>query len=764
MGKWIRLKIEGMSCASCVAHVEEALKKVPHVESVSVHLLGAGARVLLDGELQESLTAQVVDSLLLALRTQGYAASLLPQESSLALALQRHLQEASEKSKRRGRDAFFSLLLSSPFVVSMVGSFWNDSWMLPIGVQLVLATVVQWFFGIPFYVNSWRALRQGRGTMDLLVCLSTSVAWVISTQEALSSIFGSNGSAGHGYFESSAMIISFVLLGQWMESRAQIKAGGLLQALAQIRPDRARVLREDQPIELPIETVFPGERVLVRAGEKIPVDGQIVQGMASLDLSLITGESLPVVKTVGDSVFCGAINLDGLIILEVTSTGAQTSLEKMIQHVEQAQTSRAPLQKRVDQLSASLVGLVLTVAAFSFLAWGLLTGDWSQGIRPALSVLVISCPCALGLATPTAVSVGVGVGARFGILFRDFESLELLRQVHWLVWDKTGTLTEGHPALIEVIQASGEDPQEILAVACALQSGSPHPFARALGEEAQKRGLALEPPQEFAYHTGFGISASFKGRRFLLGSRRFLKEKGGISDGSLLPERDLAWKKAEERERQGCSLAWLAQVGQNGARVLGALVFRESLRPSAQEALERLKARGIRLVLMTGDREASARAIASQLGMDSVYFEALPQEKASKIQSLKQSPNPSGSGASVVAMVGDGVNDAAALASADVGISLASGTDVAKAVARVTLVGSDLNRVGDAIDLSEKTHRTIQIALFWAFLYNLLGIPLAALGYLTPILASAAMALSSVSVVSYALLLMRWRPTAVRRP
>jgi Cu+-exporting ATPase len=582
--------------------------------------------------------------------------------------------------------------------------------------------------------------------MDLLVALGTSAAYGLSLYLLLRH---AGPGAPHLYFEASATVVTLVLLGKWLEARAKRQTTDAIRALNALRPTAARVLVDGVEQSRPIERVAVGDLVVVRPGERIPVDGVVVDGSGHVDESLITGESLPVAKAPGDSVTGGAINAEGLLRVRTCAIGSETMLARIIRMVESAQAGKAPIQRLVDRVSAVFVPVVLGIAAATFGGWLVAGAAVEPALINAVAVLVIACPCALGLATPTAIMVGTGVAARHGILIKDAEALEIAHGVTTVAFDKTGTLTEGRPALTAIEPARGTDRAQLLGIAAALQSGSSHPLAQAVLDAARRDGIDVAPALEARALPGRGVEANVGGDAFALGSTRLLRESG--ADAGALGER------ADALEREGRTVSWLirrAREGNEGARVVGLLAFGDTIKPGARSAVAALQALGLRTVMLTGDNAGAAHAVAAQLGIDDVRAEVLPGDKAAAVAALR-------SGGGQVAMVGDGINDAPALAAADVGIAMSTGTDVAMEAAGITLMRGDPRLVADALDVSRRTVAKIKQGLFWAFAYNLLGIPLAAFGLLSPMFAGAAMAFSSVSVVGNALLLRRWRPRAV---
>jgi len=630
--------------------------------------------------------------------------------------------------------------LSLPLVVPMVGLLFGRHWMLNGWLQLALATPVQFWLGARFYVAGWKALRAGAGNMDLLVALGTTAGFGLSLFELLRQ--GADGMP-HLYFEASAVVITLVLLGKWLEARAKHQTTEAIRALNALRPETATVRRDGAEQSVPISQVKVGDQVVIRPGERIPVDGSVLEGDSQVDESLITGESLPVARHEGDRVTGGAVNGEGLLVVNTTAVGTETTLSRIVRMVESAQAKKAPIQRLVDKVSAVFVPVVIGIALVTLLGWGLGTGQWEQGILNAVAVLVIACPCALGLATPTAIMAGTGVAARHGILIKDAEALEVAHAITVVAFDKTGTLTEGKPRLVAAVPAVG-DRRALLAAAAAIQAGSEHPLARAVLDAAAAEGAAAPAATQVRAVAGKGMSALVAGRELRLGSTRYMNELG--VDFRLLVQ------PAQQHEAQGQTVSWLADVTDKPVLV-GLFAFGDTVKADAREAVARLQALKIKTVLVTGDNRGSANAVATALGIDQVEAEVLPQDKADIVAKLKQ-------GGAVVAMIGDGINDAPALAAADVGIAMSTGTDVAMHAAGVTLMRGKPSLVADAIDISRRTYAKIRQNLFWAFVYNLVGVPLAAFGLLNPVIAGAAMAFSSVSVVSNALLLRRWKGTA----
>ncbi|MBM4220775.1 MAG: copper-translocating P-type ATPase, partial [Gammaproteobacteria bacterium] len=591
--------------------------------------------------------------------------------------------------------------------------------------------------GARFYRSAWQAIRARAGNMDVLVVLGTTAAYGYSLY--LLAALGFSEAAGKLYFEASVVIITLVLLGKFLESRAKRGTTAAIRQLMELRPQTARVRQADgTEREMPVFEVRTGDRIIVRPGERIPVDGIVHTGHSEVDESLITGESLPVDKQAGSRVTGGSINGTGLLQVRATAVGADSTLARIIRLVENAQSGKAPVQRLVDRISAIFVPVVVLLSALSFAGWFLVTGNFETSLVSAVAVLVIACPCALGLATPTAIMTGTGAGARAGILIKDVEALERAHRLDTIVFDKTGTLTVGRPAVVGIhVLRGGQD--EMLQLAASVQQGSEHPLARAIGDCAGAHGLGTSPVTDFRSHTGRGVSGTVEGRELMLGNRRLLAE-WQIDAGS-------AAGIAAECEQQAQTAVYVA----DREGVIGILAMADPLRPEAIPAVATLRAMGIRNLMLSGDAVAVAAAIGRQAGVDEARGGMQPDDKATAIGALHADGR-------IVGMIGDGINDAPALAVAEVGIAMGSGTDIAMETAGITLMRPDPRLVAAAIDISRATFRKIRQNLFWAFIYNVVGIPAAALGYLSPALAGAAMAMSSVSVVCNSLLLRRWRP------
>jgi len=719
------LTISGMTCASCATRVEKSLRKVPGVTDAVVNLATEVATV------RFAAGDVAVPSLVAAVEKAGYGAAARTDD-----------RPAQDDAPDRGWvPVLLAALLSAPLMLPMLLQPFGVHAMLPGVWQLLLATPVQFVLGARFYSAGWKALRAGSGNMDLLVAIGTSAAYGLSVHQLLAHGDGH----GHYYFEGGAVVITLVMFGKWLEARAKRKTTEAIRALQALRPDQARLLRDGAEVTVPVAGVLVGDRVVVRPGERIPVDGDLLEGRTHVDESFMTGESAPVEKGPGDRATGGAINGEGRIVLATTAVGAETVLARIIRLVEEAQANKAPIQRLVDRVSEVFVPVVIGIALLTLLAWGLSGGDWTRATLNAVAVLVIACPCALGLATPTAIMAGTGVAARHGILIKDAQALETAHAVSVAAFDKTGTLTAGHPTLVACLPASPHTESSLLALAAAVQAGSEHPLARAVADAAAQAGLAPAAAREVRALAGRGVSASVGDAEVWIGSRRLLDELG-VPVTPLAPD-------AGRLEADGRTVSFVAlRAGDAPPALAGLLAFGDALKPGAVRAITRLRAQGVRCVMLTGDNAGAAAEVARRLGLDDVRAQVLPEQKAQAVAALR------GEHGAVVAMVGDGVNDAPALAAADVGIAMSTGTDVAMHTAGITLMRGDPGLVADAIAISRRTYSKIRQNLFWAFVYNVIGIPLAAFGKLDPVLAGAAMAFSSVSVVSNALLLRRWRP------
>ena len=726
-----RFGISGMTCASCVGRVEKALLKLPGVLAANVNLATESAEVRTMGPADANAIADAVEH-------AGY--ELVHLDAPRA--------DATIARQRERNHLVIAALLSMPLALPMLALPFGEHWMLPGWLQWLLATPVQFWLGARFYRSAWKALKARTGNMDLLVAIGTSAAYGLS----LFQLVQQAEHIGHAqaaqiplYFEASAAVITLVLLGKWLEARAKRQTTEAIQSLQALRPATARLRRDSGEVEVAVEEVRVDDEVIVLPGERIPVDGIVIVGLSHNDESLISGESLPLSKEVGSRVTGGAMNMEGRLVLRTVAVGAQSALARIIRMVEDAQAKKAPIQRTVDRVSAIFVPVVVAIALATLLGWAALTGDWNQAILNAVAVLVIACPCALGLATPTAIMAGTGVAARAGILIKDAEALESTHSIRTVAFDKTGTLTEGKPALVAWL-TNGDDRHDVLSKAASLQAGSEHPLARAVQAAAGSVGVRVEEASDLRALPGRGISGVVAGVPLLLGSTRLMAE-AGIEVGSLADA-------ARGFESRGNTVSWLAANQAGSTKVLGVFAFGDKPRPEAAEAVRALQELGLRVVMLSGDNRGAAEDVARSVGISArnVRAEVLPGDKAAHVTELAREGS--------VAMVGDGVNDAPALAAASVGFAMGSGTDVAMQVAGITLMRSDPRLVADAIDLSRRTTRKIHQNLFWAFIFNIVGLPLAAFGLLNPVVAGAAMAFSSVSVIGNTLLLRRWRPRA----
>ncbi|MCR8719905.1 heavy metal translocating P-type ATPase [Pseudomonas syringae] len=717
------LPISGMTCASCAGRVERALAKVPGVNRVTVNLANERAHV--------SAAPQTdPHTLISAVTRAGYGATLIQDRQADAEKKVQHLH-------RERWALLLAIALALPLIAPMLLTPLGGHWMLPAWAQFALATPVQFILGARFYLAAWKAVRAGAGNMDLLVAIGTSAGYGLSVYQWL---HAAPGTTPHLYFEASAVVIALVLLGKYLESRAKRQTASAIRALEALRPDRALRLTDGVEQDVAISELRLGDAVLVKPGERFPVDGEVLEGRSHADEALITGESLPVAKQPGDKVTGGAINGEGRLLIRTAALGAETVLARIIRLVEDAQAGKAPIQKLVDKVSQVFVPTVLVIAFFTLAGWLLVGASLEVALINAVAVLVIACPCSLGLATPTAIMAGTGVAARYGILIKDAEALERAHDVDAVVFDKTGTLTSGTPRITNMSAVLGNE-EHLLQLAGALQRGSEHPLAKAVLDVCDEWQLKLDPVENSHALSGRGIAGTVRGRELALGNRRLLDESG-------LPMGELA-ESARIWEADGRTLSWLIEQAPE-PKVIGMFAFGDTLKPGTDQAIRALNARGITSHLLTGDNRGSAQVVARALGIHDVHAEVLPADKADTVMRLKSNH--------VVAMVGDGINDAPALAAADVGIAMGGGTDVAMHAAGITLMRGDPRLVPAALDISRRTYAKIRQNLFWAFVYNLIGIPLAALGYLNPVLAGAAMALSSVSVVGNALLLKTWKP------
>lgn len=719
----IQLQIYKMTCAACARHIEEALNKLPGVLA-TVNVATETAKVnFIRG-------AVTTDDLVTAVCNAGYGASVITETSRL-----------EEKSRRQAayhhelRMFLISAALTLPLALEMGVMFTgNHEELLPRWLQWLLATPVQFWVGRRFYIGGWHALRSGSANMDVLVALGTSMAYFFS---AFVTLFALDQ---HVYFEASAAIITLVLLGKIMEARAKGKTSEAIEALIKMQPKTASVERDGKIIEVLANDLKVGDIFIVRPGENLPVDGIVIEGTSSVNESMLTGESLPVSKQAGEKVFAATSNQQGVLKCRATSVGAHTQLAAIIHLVEEAQGSKAPIQRMADTISGIFVPIVvaISIATLGITWW--LNGDFVTALINAVAVLVIACPCALGLATPTAIMVGTGRGAQTGVLVKNAAALEHAEKIQTLVIDKTGTLTEGKPQVTDVIPAASITPHDFLQIAASLEQGSEHPLAKAIMAHALKKNVPIKQVTDFTAITGSGVSARIDACEFILGSPKFLTDHGVLVDD----------KQITTLQAAGKTVIGVAATKTNSPEMLGYVAIADRLRETSIQAVKRLQTMGIEIVMLTGDNANTAAAIANQIGINKFRADVLPQDKAREVMKMKACGQFTG-------MVGDGINDAPALAAADVSFAIGAGSDVAIEAADITLIRSDLMSVADAISLSRATLGKIRQNLFFAFIYNTLGIPLAAIGMLTPVIAGAAMAMSSVSVVSNSLLLKRWQ-------
>lgn len=740
------LDIGGMTCASCVGRVEKVLDKIPGVEAVSVNLATEQAKIRINTD-----SGVKINDIIALVQKTGYTAKVSASHGAPELAPSKLFWGTDGLGR-----VILGFSLSAPLFLPMLLMPFGIHWSLSPTWQLLLATPVQFFLGWRFYKAGFKSLMSGVGNMDLLVALGTSAAYGLSVYQMIASPHASH----ELYFEGSAVIICMVMLGKWLEARAKQQTSEAIRALQKLWPEHAKVIERnivisensalDQFRDLPLDQVFPKDRVLVLPGERIPVDGIILLGNSHVDESLLTGESDPVKKHLGENVIGGSLNGEGLLVIEAQAVGVESVLSKIISLVEDAQTQKAPIQKLVDQVSAIFVPSVIVIAFIAGLANWFYLDSASVAILRAVSVLVIACPCALGLATPAAIMAGTGVAARFGILIKDPQVLELAHRLNVVAFDKTGTLTIGKPSLLEIIPFGDSYAiDDILASAAGLQLGSEHPLAQALLEAAKQKGLNPITPSDSKALPGIGISGRPSAGVFLglsLSLQSIASLEGNPHYSALLT-------KAQACFDAGQTVSVFMNQ-ENPSSPIAIIAFGDELKSSAKEAISSLHDLHIRTVMLSGDNIAAANRVAKTIGIQEVFAQIMPSNKAEIIHQLQLKEGER----QFVAMVGDGVNDAPALATADVGMAMSTGTDVAMQAAGITLMRGDPTLVSNAIDISKRTWQKIQQNLFWAFIFNATGIPLAALGYLSPMLAGSAMALSSFCVLSNALLLKRWRP------
>ncbi|MCS0827571.1 heavy metal translocating P-type ATPase [Cytobacillus firmus] len=721
----------GMTCAACSGRIEKGLNKLPGVKQAVVNL------ALETGTVEYNPEQISIQDMIKKVENLGYQAKVKMDKDQ---DIEGYREKEIEKQKGK---FIFSLILSIPLFWSMVGHFEftsfiyvPDMFMNP-WVQLALAAPIQFFIGKQFYVGAYKALKNKSANMDVLVALGTSAAFFYSLYQSILSI-GSNAHTVELYYETSAILITLIILGKLFEARAKGRSSEAIKKLMGLQAKTATVLREGEEIEISLEEVIAGEIIYVKPGEKVPVDGEIIEGQSALDESMLTGESVPVDKTAGDTVIGSTINKNGFLKIKATKVGKDTALSQIIKVVEEAQGSKAPIQRMADRISGIFVPIVVAIAVVTFLVWYIWVspGNFAEALEKLIAVLVIACPCALGLATPTSIMAGSGRAAEYGVLFKGGEHLELTHEITAVVLDKTGTVTHGKPVLTDVIIEHNVEEKTFLQLVGSAEKQSEHPLAEAIVKGIKDKGIMLFNPVEFEAIPGYGIKARVDGKDLLIGTRR-LMDKYDVNVQSAKLD-------METLEENGKTAMLVAVDG----KYAGIVAVADTIKETSRDAIKRLRKLGIEVIMITGDNKRTAQAIADEVGIDSAIAEVLPEGKAEEVKKLQNQGKK-------VAMVGDGINDAPALAVADIGMAIGTGTDVAMEAADITLMRGDLNSIADAILMSKKTIRNIKQNLFWAFAYNTLGIPVAALGFLAPWLAGAAMAFSSVSVVLNALRLQR---------
>lgn len=729
MNDKIEFNVTGMTCAACANRIEKRLNKLEGVETATVNLALESATVLYD---TNQLTAEHMQDVVKKL---GYGLEQKQEEEQVD-----HRQQ--EIIKQQGK-FLFSAILSIPLLWAMVSHFqftsfiWMPDMLMNPWVQLALATPVQFIIGGQFYVGAYKALRNKSANMDVLVALGTSAAYFYSLYLSIASL-GSEAHMVELYFETSSVLITLIILGKLFEAKAKGRSSEAIKKLIGLQAKQATVVRDGQELVIPIAEVLSGDIVYVKPGEKVPVDGIIVEGQSALDESMITGESIPVDKGVGDAVIGATINSNGFLKIKATKVGKDSALAQIIKVVEEAQGSKAPIQRMADIISGIFVPIVVAIAVVTFVVWYFFVdaGQFAEALEKFIAVLVIACPCALGLATPTSIMAGSGRAAEFGILFKGGEYLETTQTIDTIIVDKTGTVTKGKPSLTDVLLVDGQDKEKFLAMVGAAELGSEHPLAQAIVEGIKEQGIKLDAAEAIAAIPGYGITATVHGKELLIGTRRLMAEHHVAVTEQMTAMEDL--------EQQGKTAMLVAIDG----RYAGMIAVADTIKESSRSAIETLHAMGLEVVMITGDNTRTAQAIAQQVGIKKVIAEVLPEGKAYEVKALQQQGKK-------VAMVGDGINDAPALATADIGMAIGTGADVAMEAADITLMRGDLRGIADAITISRKTMVNIKQNLFWALAYNCLGVPIAAAGLLAPWLAGAAMAFSSVSVVLNALRLQR---------
>ncbi|MCH6266650.1 heavy metal translocating P-type ATPase [Neobacillus citreus] len=726
----VEFDITGMTCAACSARIEKGLNKLDGITKANVNLALEKATVEYNGS--ALTTADIIKKV----ENLGYWARLKEETKDQVDHRQKEIQKQSKKF-------IFSAILSFPLLWAMAGHFsftsfiWVPDMFMNPWFQLLLATPVQFLIGGQFYIGAYKALKNKSANMDVLVALGTSAAYFYSLYLSITTI-GKGVHMVELYYETSAVLITLIILGKLFEARAKGRSSEAIKKLMGLQAKTANVNRDGREMEIPIEEVIVGDILYIKPGEKIPVDGRIVEGQSAIDETMLTGESVPVDKKIGDEVIGATLNKNGFLKVEATKVGRDTALAQIIKVVEEAQGSKAPIQRLADKISGVFVPVVVTIAVITFMIWYLWVepGNFAEGLEKMIAVLVIACPCALGLATPTSIMAGSGRSAEYGILFKGGEHLEMTHRITTVVLDKTGTVTNGTPVLTDVRHTNSITEEEFLSLVGSAEKQSEHPLAQAIVQGIKDKGVLLKEPTDFEAIPGFGIKASLEGKQLIIGTRK-LMTKFNVEIEAVLPQ-------MEELERAGKTAMLAAIDGQYA----GIVAVADTIKATSKTAISRLKKMGLEVIMITGDNQQTAKAIAGQAGIDTVIAEVLPEGKAAEIKKLQAEGKK-------VAMVGDGINDAPALAVADIGMAIGTGTDVAMEAADITLIRGDLNSIADAIFMSKKTITNIKQNLFWAMAYNSLGIPIAALGFLAPWLAGAAMAFSSVSVVLNALRLQK---------
>jgi Cu+-exporting ATPase len=735
MEKKETLKITGMSCAACAARIEKRLIKLEGVKSATVNFAIEKATVEYD---DKAVSFKIIDD---AIKKLGYAAERIEEVSR-----DREKEQREKEIKQLKIKLIISAILSFPLVMAMILplvkidlAFLHNEYF-----QLILATPVQFIIGFQFYKNAFHALRAKSANMDVLVAMGTTAAYFFSIYNAFFVPHEQGMMMKELYFEAGTVIITLILLGKYLEAVAKGKTSEAIKKLMGLQAKTARVIRNGREEDIPIEEVKAGDVVVVRPGEKIPVDGIITEGTSSIDESMLTGESLPVEKRTGDFVIGATINKFGTFKFMTTKVGKETVLSQIIKMVEDAQGSKAPIQKIADRVSGIFVPAVMAIAAVTFLIWTFIVGDFSSGILSAVAVLVIACPCALGLATPTAIMVGTGKGAENGILIKGGEHLEMAYKINAVVLDKTGTITKGQPEVTDVLSLGQMHENEIMRLAAIAEKSSEHPLGVAIYEKGKGEYGNIPDPDKFEAIPGRGVMAVVDGKEIYIGTRK------------LMLDRNVALGKTEEAVSKLEDEGKTAMLMAVDNKIEGIIAVADTIKESSKEAIEGLKKMGIEVYMITGDNKRTAAAIGKQVGITNILAEVLPENKAEEVEKLKKQGK-------FVAMVGDGINDAPALATANIGMAIGTGTDVAIEAADITLMRGDLISIPAAIQLSRRTMRKIKQNLFWAFIYNIISIPFAALGLLNPMIAGGAMAFSSVSVVTNSLSLKRFKPANLHR-